>query len=337
MFSYCSEGQLSFTRRCKSIEEQDGYSKSSGTDAFNKAGVADFSCMFRAYLEGLYLVSELIHESKTEQRKPLAQDAFLQVLPFDSFVNPQLYSVLCDAHCTTYHQYHDIADKLVYFNTDRRRPPVAGRYAESYVNPKTFYTVYKHVIQSINACEPLSVSWRFYFEYVCRYFNYMVKERVLEPSLCLNSDYKKLLHHIQIMQKAEKYTFGFVSTKDGEFDGGTIGHAMVIVAHKNKNQINLTCMDSFNSDSKYFKISAQRLKHMIKDPDFLKAAIVRYVCAIKSPSVAHTEIKALGLEDYPLYVNYYKKRGIASLLSVQKMSLLILLIISVYISQGIIY
>lgn len=113
---------------------------------------------------------------------------------------------------------------------------------------------------------------------------------------------------------------------------------MIIVAHKKNNEVDFTCMDSANiCRSSWFKISVERFKTMIKNPNFLKDAIVRYVCATKSSAAAQAEMEELGLTDYPLYVNYYKGWSLRHLLTFQKAKFLILLIISLYVSQGVMY
>lgn len=355
LVSFCSaaEKQLKFNRFYNAIELQTTTFRSNddepGTAVFRKAHVVDHTCLFRVYLEGLYLINDLTCQRKNkDNRKHLADDSFLHMLPFDSYVNPQLYSAVCDAHSATpSSKYCDIADKLVYFNTDRRVPPVAGKYAKSYVKTETFRTIQKNTTRTINAYEPLFNSVSSYLNYYYRNFCYefldhhLIDETRLEPSLCFNADYKKLLHHIQAMQKVDKYTFGFVSTKDGGFAGMTIGHGMIIVADKNNNKNNnkivLTCMDSCNLDSYWFAISAKRLEQMIQNPHFLKDAIVRYVCATKSAFVAQKEIEELGLNDHPLYVNYYKKYNFMSLLSMQNIRLLVLFLVSLYVSRDVMY
>ncbi len=353
LFSFCSEEQqVTFCRSAKRIEMQtttfDPNDDEPGTAVFRKAGVVDHTCLFRVYLEGLYLIDELIHQGKDKaKREPLANDSFLHMLPFDSYVNPQLYSAVCDAHSATpSSKYHDVADRLVYFNTDRRVPPVAGKYAKSYVKTETFRTIQKNITRTINAYEPPFNSVSSYLNYYYRTFCYefldhnLIDETRLEPSLCFNADYKKLLYHIQVMQKKDNYTFGFVSTKDGGFNGMTIGHGMIIVAHKDNNRIVLTCMDSsnlYNLGLDWFAISAKRLEQMIQNPHLLKDAIVRYVCATKSAFVAQKEIEELGLNDHPLYVNYYKKYNFMSLLSMQNIRLLVLFLVSLYVSRDVMY
>lgn len=214
--SFCSqESQLQELQfggpRCVRIEEQNGY-KSPGTQRFGNMGLTDHSCLFRVYLEGYYFIDELIDKSKGKDKKrvPLANDSFVGLLPFDSFVNPQLYSALCDAKDDV------VARRLVYFNTDRRHLPVAGTYSTSYIKAKTLHTMQNCITQNIYAHESLLASLCWF--YTKRFWHFYLgrEETFLDPALCFNADYKKILHHIEAMQTANDYAVGFVSTKDGD-------------------------------------------------------------------------------------------------------------------------
>ena len=139
------------------------------------------------------------------------------------------------------------------------------------------------------------------------------------------------------MQKMDNYTFGFISTKYG----GENGHGMLIIAHKKNKDLQFICADGCNIALKYeknwFDISQRRLERMIEDPSFLKDTIVRYICLTKPHGFACTEIEELGLQDYGLYVDYYKGFTLKRLLAIRNITFIMLFLISTYVSQGVLY
>src|SRR5436190_15350349 len=270
--------------------------RTSAYQRYANAHLDDHTCLYRVFLGGYYLVDGLTDESKSdkiaENLLTKMNEPFFGVLNFDSFVNPHLFSKLCDDVIVgkLNDETKSIADKLVYFNTDRRYAPVAGVYRTSYVKTETFKTIQQYIADNISSYEPdTSIDG-------INAFKYGQEEKLLDPSLCFNADYKKLLENVENMQKMDNYTFGFISTKYG----GENGHGMLIIAHKKNKDLQFICADGCNIALKYeknwFDISQRRLERMIEDPSFLKDTIVRYICLTKPHGFACTEIEELGLQ-----------------------------------------
>jgi hypothetical protein len=283
-------GQLNCKAVGVAMDEQRGYFA---------PNVRDHTCLYRAY-SGAVLTLQGIEDNTISVHNALTthlRDSFLGKLNFDSFTNPRLYASLCCAATD-----NQIAQKIVYFNTDHRHTqkngscyaPVAGYSETSSVTSKTFACVQKAIEDTIKRNEKSLFSF-------LRQDDWQDIDW-LEASLCLNGDYQNLLAHIEALHNNDTYSFAFVTT----ISGGEVGHGVTIVVHKQNNVIEYICMDGCNMfNHGWYQESIDCLHKMVENPDVLKNAIIRYLCATKSFSLAQAEIKELGLENYPLYKDWY--------------------------------
>lgn len=271
--------------------EPQGYGDVTG-DRFSD-GLEDHTCLHRSFNGALYILQAMSDGScgntlnaqlMEEMNKP-----FLGVLNFDAFVNPCLYSSLCNSMSVNKdNPYASSAEKIVYFHTDDRCAPVAGIYTTSYISTDTFKCVQDAIKESISRNEGITKE--------------LLSEAYLNASLCFSSEYEKLLFHLTAMHNADDYHFACVTTKFA----GRCGHGVTIVVNKKNKQIQLLCFDGANVgvDGVNYKRSIDTLAEIITNPELLGNMIIRYLCAIKPVDAFEAEIMRLGLSQYDLYEDY---------------------------------
>lgn len=233
--------------------------------------IEDHTCLHRVYNGAAYILEAIEKPLKRDTvNKKLMEnmgDPFLGMLSFDAFVNPQLYSSICDTiEADKKNSLNTIANKIVYFNYDSVYAPVAGIYAKSYIT-KSFNNVKKAL--QFDPTKDISQN------------NKITKKRL--SALCFNSDYQKLLTHLKKIETSSEYSFGFITTKFS----GQGSHGGGIVVNKTKDTTSFIMFDGANiglSDyggRNWFLRPLQFLDTLITEPALLEEAISYYCTLIK--------------------------------------------------------
>jgi hypothetical protein len=259
-------------------------------DKFKTLPINDNTCLHRVYGGSMFVLKALtdtvVDDNKFKEQLLSSPDVpFVDVLEFDAFVNPKLYSLICN------NDKENVAKKIVYFNSSHNRAPVAGCYKKSYVSTTEYEYLKTLIKNNMQNKEQKSMK---------------DDKDFLDAALCFNSDYKDLLKHVREMQKEANYQFSCVTTRFG----GQKGHGLAMVVNKQNNEVQLIGMDGANvlTNNCGFNLFGKiidLLNNMIISPEVLENMIVRYVCATKSDARATEEIKELGLSENALYKASY--------------------------------
>jgi hypothetical protein len=261
----------------------------------------DHTCLHRAFNGAAYIIQALMDGSRgSDLNRKLMEDMgkpFFDVLHFDAFVNPALYSSLCADFRTSNNIWSNVAQKIVYFHSDSRHAPVAGTYSTSSISVDTFKVVQDTIINTMKQKEL-----------------YPSLEESLDfndATLCFNSDYKEFLYHLRAMHNVANYYFACVTTKVA----GQCGHGVTIIINKVDGDIQFLCLDGANIGvwGDYYKRCVDVIARMVTDYEYLERAIIRYISAMNPVNQVISDVKTLNLSRNDLYVSHYKPGVIARL------------------------